>query len=184
MHLPSPSSVRPAAPDPSLLHIVLVRPEIPNNTGNIGRTAAAIGAPLHIVHPIAFDMSEKAVRRAGLDYWPLVDCRHHADWTAFLATAAPARAWLLSSHGERTFWDADFTPGDHILFGGETRGAPPEVHAWATDRFGPAHRLRIPMRDLPGVRSLNLATAVCTVAYEVLRQIRSRTPALVDQRMR
>ena len=87
--------------DDPLFHVVLHRPEIPNNTGNIGRTAAATGCRLHIVHPIGFDMSEKARRRAGLDYWEQVDCREHAAWESFLETERPARLWLLTTRAER-----------------------------------------------------------------------------------
>ena len=82
-------------------HLVLLHPEIPNNTGNIGRTAAATGCRLHLVHPLGFEMTEKARRRAGLDYWDLVDCREHADWDAFLATERPGRLWLYTTHSTR-----------------------------------------------------------------------------------
>ncbi|MHC4991997.1 MAG: tRNA (cytidine(34)-2'-O)-methyltransferase, partial [Planctomycetota bacterium] len=97
-------------------NVVLHCPEIPNNTGNIGRTVAATGCRLHIVHPIGFDMSEKARRRAGLDYWHLVDCREHADWQAFLAAERPARLWLYTTKTERPHWSARFEPGDYLLF--------------------------------------------------------------------
>lgn len=156
------------APPP--LNIVLVQPEIPNNTGNIGRTAAATGCRLHVVHPIGFDMSEKARRRAGLDYWHLVDCKEHADWAAFLATESPPRGWLFSTKASRCYWDAEFQPGDYLFFGGETRGAPDAVHNWVTETWGEAHRLVLPMA--PEARSLNLATVVCAAVYEARRQIR------------
>ena len=84
-----------------LLNIVLLHPQIPNNTGNVGRTAAVTGCRLHIVHPIAFDMSEKARRRAGLDYWHLVDCREHASWDAYLERERPTRAWLYTTGSTR-----------------------------------------------------------------------------------
>jgi tRNA (cytidine/uridine-2'-O-)-methyltransferase len=80
-----------------LLNVVLLHPQIPNNTGNVGRTVAVTGCRLHIIHPIAFDMSEKARRRAGLDYWHLVDCREHASWQAYLDTEQPKRVWLYTT---------------------------------------------------------------------------------------
>lgn len=153
-----------------LFHIVLLHPEIPNNTGNIGRTAAALGCALHIVHPIGFDMDEKARRRAGLDYWHLVDCREHASWDEFLARERPARLWLLSSHGRRDHFDAGFRQGDYLLFGKESTGVGPEIHDWVRNTFGEDHIVRIPMPATDGVRSLNLATAVAIVGYEGLRQ--------------
>ena len=154
-----------------LFHIVLLNPEIPNNTGNIGRTAAALGCRLHVVHPIGFDMDEKARRRAGLDYWHLVDCREHASWEAFLASERPARLWLFSSHGSSSLYTARFERGDYLLFGKESTGVGPETHAWVENTFGANHALRIPMPASDGVRSLNLATAVAISAYEGLRQV-------------
>lgn len=153
-------------------HIVLVNPEIPNNTGNIGRTAAATGCRLHVVHPIGFDMSEKACRRAGLDYWHLVDCREHASWEAFLDEERPERAWLYTTGADRPHWQADFRRGDYLLFGGETGGMPEPVHAWATRTCGPGHAVTLPL--VPGARSLNLATVVCASVYEGLRQLAVR----------
>ena len=153
-----------------LFHIVLLEPEIPNNTGNIGRTAAATGCRLHVIHPIGFDMSEKACRRAGLDYWHQVDCHEHTSWQAFVDQEAPERLWLFSAHATRPVWDADLQPGDYLLFGGESQGLRSEVHQWAEQRYGKDSRLTLPVR--PEVRSLNLATAVCAVVYEGLRQAR------------
>lgn len=153
------------------LHVVLLQPQIPNNTGNVGRTVAVTGCRLHIVHPIAFDMSEKARRRAGLDYWHLVDCREHADWNAYLERERPRRAWLFTSKGSAAHWNARFQPGDHLLFGSETTGAPAPVHEWVEGTFGADHLLRLPMRDHPDCRSLNLATAVACGLYEGLRQL-------------
>ena len=163
----------PRSHDP-LLHIVLLHPEIPNNTGNIGRTAAALGCRLHIVHPIGFDMDEKARRRAGLDYWHLVDCVEHASWEAFLASESPPRLWLFSSRGSRDHFDAGLERGDYLLFGKESTGVGPETHAWVEKTYGGRHTLRIPMPAGDGVRSLNLATAVAIAAYEGLRQVRLR----------
>ena len=157
-------------PDPPF-HIVLLSPEIPNNTGNIGRTAAATGCRLHIIHPIAFDMSEKAVRRAGLDYWHLVDCREHDSWESFLKTQNPTRVWLFTTKTDRPHWEASFQRGDYLLFGSETKGVSREIHDWVRQTQGEAHRITLPMIDDPRARSLNLATAVCAGVYEGLRQI-------------
>jgi len=161
--------------DPAL-NVVLLHPLIPNNTGNIGRTVAVTGCRLHIIHPIAFDMSEKARRRAGLDYWHLVDCREHASWEAYLERERPERAWLYTTASNRPHWNASFRRGDHLLFGSETEGAPKAVHAWIQQRFGEDHALNLPMRPHPDARSLNLATAVACGAYEGLRQIAAASP--------
>lgn len=157
-------------------NIVLLHPEIPNNTGAIGRTAAATACRLHIVHPIGFDMSEKARRRAGLDYWHLVDCVEHASWEAFVAREKPqpGRAWLYTTHAHRPHWDAEFREGDYLLFGRETSGTPPLIHQWMIAEHGEDHRITLPMIDDPAARSLNLANAVCAAVYEGLRQLALR----------
>lgn len=140
----------------TLFHVVLHEPEIPNNTGNIGRTCVATGCPLHLIHPLGFSLDEKARRRAGLDYWPRVDLREHASWEAYQADCSGARIWVCSTRAERTVYEADFCPGDHLVFGRETRGLPKEILE--------AHEaIRLPMA--PGERSLNLATAVAAVVY-------------------
>jgi tRNA (cytidine/uridine-2'-O-)-methyltransferase len=115
-------------------------------------------------------MSEKACRRAGLDYWHEVDCQEHASWQEFLTQEVPERLWLFSAHAKRAVWDADLRPGDYLLFGAESQGLPKEIHQWAEEEYGPNCRLTLPVR--PRVRSLNLATAVCAVVYEGLRQVR------------
>ena len=160
-----------------LINIVLLNPEIPNNTGNIGRTAAATGCRLHVVHPISFDMSEKARRRAGLDYWHLVDCVEHASWDAFLDAERPARLWLYTTEATRPHWEAELQRGDYMLFGRETAGVPAHVHDWVRNTLGEDHRVTLPMIDDPAARSLNLATAVCAAVYEGMRQIASRPSA-------
>ena len=152
-----------------LFHVVLLNPEIPNNTGNIGRTAAATGCRLHIVHPVGFDLSEKALRRAGLDYWHLVDVREHADWEAFLETERPARLWLYTTKTDRPHWDAPMARGDYLLFGRETAGVADTIHDWVTRTWGPDHRITLPME--PKARSLNLSTVVCAAVYEGMRQV-------------
>ncbi len=158
-----------------LLHVVLHEPEIPNNTGNIGRTCVALDCALHLIHPLGFSLDEKACRRAGLDYWPRLDVREHDSLERYLETHADARVWALSTKATRPVWDADFLPGDHLLFGKETKGLPPDL----LDRF--ADRLvTLPMVETE--RSLNLATAVCTVAYEAVRQLVGSGSARVDAR--
>lgn len=154
-----------------LFHVVLHEPQIPNNTGNIGRTCVATGCALHLIHPLAFDTSEKACRRAGLDYWPRLDVREHGSWSEYQREfdrartegAAPTR-WAFSTKGARSVFDATFQLGDHLVFGKETAGLPDEVLALHPDRV-----LRLPMAR--GERSLNLATAVCAVVYEGVRQM-------------
>lgn len=151
-------------------HVVLYQPQIPNNTGNIGRTCMATGCRLHIVHPIGFQMDEKARRRAGLDYWEAVDCVEHASWDAFLATERPPRLWLYTTKGARPHWEATFAEGDFLLFGQENGGVPDALHAWVDAAHGHDHRLTLPMLPDPRARSLNLATAVACGVYEALRQ--------------
>ncbi len=161
-------------------HIVLLNPEIPNTPGAIGRTAAATGCRLHIIRPIGFDMSEKARRRAGLDYWHLVDCLEHDDWDAFLARENPAagRLWLYTTKSARPHWEAAFREGDYLLFGQETRGVPEAIQQWVRASHGDDQRVTLPMVDDPAARSLNLANAVCAAVYEGLRQISARQTAV------
>ncbi len=166
-----------AAPREPRLNVVLFRPQIPNNTGNIGRTCMATGCRLHVVHPIGFDMGEKARRRAGLDYWEHVDCREHASWERYLADERPRRLWLYTTRSTRPHWDARFEPGDHLLFGQEQGGVPDEVHAWVSATYGADHAITLPMRADPRARSLNLATAAACGVYEALRQLGGIEPA-------
>ena len=153
------------------LNIVLLEPRIPNNTGNIGRTAVVSGCRLHLVHPLGFDLDEKSRRRAGLDYWHLLDWRQHADWEAFLASERPSRLVLLTKSASRSIHEASFQEGDYLLFGSEDDGVSSEVREDVLDRWGPRSHLGIPMVDDPGARSLNLATAVAIAVYEGIRQI-------------
>lgn len=154
-----------------LFDIVLVEPEIPNNTGNIGRTCVASGCRLHLVHPLGFDTDEKACRRAGLDYWPRLDVTHHASWSA-CETALPRRPWLFTTKGGVNLYDIALTRGDCLVFGKETKGLAPAILASHPDRL-----VRLPM--LEGERSLNLATVVCAAVYEGLRQVLARGEASV-----
>jgi tRNA (cytidine/uridine-2'-O-)-methyltransferase len=160
----------PISPEPRL-QIVLLNPEIPNNTGAIGRTAAATGCRLHIVHPIGFDMGERARRRAGLDYWHLVDCVEHASWEEFVAAedlgVAHAKAWLYTTGSARPHWEASFAAGDYLLFGCETTGPPQAVRRWV----GADRSVTLPMIDDPAARRLNHAKADCAPVDQGLRQL-------------
>lgn len=149
---------------PMPLHVVLYQPEIPQNTGNIARTCAAVGAVLHLIHPLGFYLTDRHLRRAGMDYWHLVEVHEHASWEAFREAYPDLRLWLTSTRGSRRYVDADFREGDALVFGPESRGLPEELLA-----AYPGQDLRIPM--LPGRRSLNLSSAVAVVVYEAIRQI-------------
>ena len=151
------------------VQIVLLNPEIPNNTGTIGRTAAAAGATLHIVHPISFDLSEKARRRAGLDYWDQLDWREHSSWEAFLDRERPERLWVMTARADRPLWEAPLQRGDFLLFGCESSGLPAAVQDWAVSHWGQECRVGLPVR--PPARSLNLACAVTAAVYEAVRQV-------------
>lgn len=155
---------------PPLFHVVMHEPEIPNNTGNIGRTCMVFGCALHLIRPLGFDTSVKALRRAGMDYWPRVNVREHDSWEAYRgATGAPeSRIWLTSGKIGRPVWEADLRPGDHVVFGKETAGLPPAL----IESFPPAQVLRFPMVE--GERGLNVATAVCAVLTEGVRQCAER----------
>lgn len=143
-----------------LFHIVLHEPEIPNNTGNIGRTCVATGCALHLIKPLGFDVSEKACRRAGLDYWPRLAPAMHESFDAYLQEQRPGPMWLFTTRTTRALTSDTCTirPGDHLIFGKETRGLPDDLLA----RF-PDSLVTLPM--LPNERSLNLATAVCAAVY-------------------
>ena len=148
------------------LHIVLVNPEIPPNTGNIARSCAATGSVLHLVKPLGFDISEKAVRRAGLDYWQYVDLRVHESLEDFLAEYGDRRMFLATTKGGMKYTDADFQDGDMLLFGRETAGLPRELIEARKDCA-----IRIPMSKNTELRSLNLSNAVSIVLFEALRQL-------------
>ena len=150
-------------PDPPL-SVVLVEPEIPPNTGNIARLCAATGSPLHLVGPLGFRLHDRALRRAGVDYWDAVNVQRHMHFAAFL-DAQPARCWFFSTRGRRAHWDVDYHAGDALVFGSESSGLSDEL----LDEW-PEQILQIPMRtDL--VRSLNLANSVAIALYEALRQL-------------
>ena len=146
-----------------LLHVVLHQPDIPQNTGNIGRTCAAVGAKLWLIRPLGFRLDARLLRRAGMDYWELVDWEAVDSWAELKQKLANRPWWALTKTGTRLAWDARFAPGDVLLFGSETRGLPASILGEQPDR-----NLKLPMR--PEVRSLNLASTVNTVVYEAIRQ--------------
>jgi tRNA (cytidine/uridine-2'-O-)-methyltransferase len=149
-------------------HVVLVRPEIPQNTGAIARLAAATKTRLHLVGPLGFSLEDRYLKRAGLDYWPLVDLRTYAGWGEFDAifdSAHSRRFKYFSTHAEKSYLDAEYRPGDFLVFGSETKGLGAEFLSTRRDAS-----YRIPIFE-PGVRSLNLANAVSIVVYEALRQM-------------
>jgi tRNA (cytidine/uridine-2'-O-)-methyltransferase len=150
-----------------MLHVVLVEPEIPPNTGNIGRLCLAAGAHLHLVEPLGFSLEEKHLRRAGLDYWADVRLSVWPAFAAVQAAHAGARFWFLTTKATRPYWDAAFADGDFLVFGRETKGLPEPLLA-----ANAAHTLTIPMAP-SSTRSLNLATAAGIVLYEAVRQLRS-----------
>jgi tRNA (cytidine/uridine-2'-O-)-methyltransferase len=150
-----------------MLHIVLFQPDIPQNTGNIGRLCAFTDTRLHLIHPLGFEITEKRLRRAGMDYWQHLDVHEHESWEAFKASdAGPKRLWLFTTHAEKAHWDIEYEDGDGLLFGKETAGAP----QWLHDEVGDEQRVTIP-RYQSFLRSLNLATSAGIATYEALRQL-------------
>jgi tRNA (cytidine/uridine-2'-O-)-methyltransferase len=147
-----------------MFHVVLVQPEIPPNTGNIIRLAANTGATLHLVKPLGFELTARAVRRAGLDYEELAPVRVHRSLAACLESLEGARLFTIETGGARAYSTAQFRPGDALLFGAETRGLPAAVLALVPSD----QQLTIPMR--PDNRSLNLSNAAALVIYEAWRQ--------------
>jgi tRNA (cytidine/uridine-2'-O-)-methyltransferase len=145
-------------------HIVLVEPEIPPNTGNIARTCAATGSVLHLVHPLGFEINDKQLKRAGLDYWPYVDIHEHASLEECLEGIPPDCVWFLSKKVTRTVYEAKLKPGDYLVFGPETRGLPEALLDASANQS-----LTLPMQGT-AVRSLNLATSVGITLFEALRQ--------------
>lgn len=151
--------------DPSL-HIVLFEPEIPHNTGNIGRTCVALAAKLWLVRPLGFSLDDYYVRRAGLDYWELLDLEVVENWEeldAKLIAPSGRQPWLFSKGAEQSYLAVDYALGDIFVFGKESAGLP----EWLHERYA-SRRLRLPM--LPAVRSLNLSNTAAIVMYEALRQ--------------
>jgi|SRR5579883_620523 len=154
-----------------MLHVALWEPEIPPNTGNVARLCAATGTRLHLIGRLGFRLDDKALKRAGLDYWPHVDLARHVTFEEFLASLSPASGegepiWCVETPAVVPYTRAEFRDGDCLLFGAESKGLPPGVRAKYAGRT-----VGIPM-PTGNVRSLNLATAVGIVLYEALRQVR------------
>ncbi len=149
---------------PPRLHIVLVEPEIPPNTGNIARLCAATCSVLHLVHPLGFSTDDRSLKRAGLDYWPHVEIRHHEDLDHFMDRYGREDLLLFSTRGKRIYTEAPYRENSFLLFGKETRGLPDDLlrRYWQRSFFVPIWG---------NVRSLNLSTAVGIVAFEALRQL-------------
>ncbi|MDY6825768.1 MAG: tRNA (cytidine(34)-2'-O)-methyltransferase [Bacillota bacterium] len=146
------------------MHVVLVEPEIPPNTGNIARTCVMTGTKLHLIEPLGFSIDEKEVRRSGLDYWPYLDLEVHQNFDVFKQAYHNARLLCFSTRGEVYYHRMLYRPDDFLVFGSETRGLPSRVLAKAD------HVLRVPMvKQIP--RSLNLGNTVALVLYEALRQL-------------
>ncbi len=147
-----------------MFNVVLVEPEIPPNTGNVGRLCLASGSRLHLVKPLGFEIDDRQLKRAGLDYWQEVDLVVHDSLTAYLDTITDARTWLISTKGKRNYCDVRFEINDYLVFGRETKGLPESLLA-----SQPQHVLRIPMCEA-STRSLNLAVSAGIVLYEAWRQ--------------
>lgn len=149
------------------MNIVLHQPEIPANTGNIGRTCVATGAVLHLIEPLGFSLDEKHLKRAGMDYWHLLDVRRYVNFEDFLAknpaVGKSAKLWLATTKAHQVYSDVSFGPDDYIMFGKESAGIPEEILVEHEEGC-----IRIPMRE--DIRSLNLSNSVAIVLYEALRQ--------------
>ncbi len=147
-----------------MFNLVLVAPEIPQNTGTIGRLCVCTDSRLHLIEPLGFSLDESRIRRAGLDYWQHLDVRVHPDWDSFLATQAPGRLLFISTRGKHTIYQCQFAPDDYLVFGRESDGLPAAFYQRYADSL-----YTIPM---PGhqARSHNLANAASIVLYEALRQ--------------
>lgn len=145
------------------MNIVLYEPEMPANTGNIGRTCAATNTRLHLIEPLGFKLNEKAVKRAGLDYWDKLDVQVYSDFSDFLKKNPGARLYLATTKTEKVYTDVSYKPDDYLMFGPESRGIPEELLIQYPDAC-----VRIPMWG--DIRSLNLSNAVSILLYEALRQ--------------
>lgn len=146
-----------------MYHIVLVEPEIPQNTGNIARSCAATGSALHLVGPLGFEVDDRKLKRAGLDYWHMLDITYYSGLGAFMARHSNDRLFYLTTKAQKCYSSAEFSDGDYLVFGKETAGLPEGLLA-----AHPERQLRIPMRS--GARSLNLSNSVAVVLFEALRQ--------------
>lgn len=149
-------------------HIVLFQPEIPQNTGNIGRLCALSYTRLHLIHPLGFVITDSRLKRSGMDYWYSLDVHHHKDWEHFLASSVrPRRLWLFTTKASREYWDVSYEPGDGLMFGKESGGCPAEVH----QQVGADCCVTIPQFNQE-LRSHNLSNSAAIGLYEALRQNR------------
>jgi tRNA (cytidine/uridine-2'-O-)-methyltransferase len=159
------ANIKLAASNGHLFHVVLVEPEIAANTGNIGRTCVGMNAKLHLVGKLGYNITDRRLKRAGLDYWPHLDFVHHPTWDAWWSGVPDtSRVFFFSTKAKRSLYEPSFQRGDWFVFGRETRGLDPEI----VERFAP-QVLRIPM--LGPIRSLNIATAAAIVLFEGYRQV-------------
>ena len=147
-----------------MLNIVLHEPEIPSNTGNIGRTCVATGMRLHLIEPLGFEITDKALKRAGLDYWPKLDVTTYKDYEDFLQKNPDAKIYMATTKAKHRYSDVSFEDDCYIMFGKETAGIPEELLMGNEENC-----IRIPM--MPGERSLNLSNSVAIIAYEALKQL-------------
>ena len=145
------------------MNIVLHQPEMPANTGNIGRTCLATGTPLHLIEPLGFQLNDRALKRAGLDYWHDLDVTKYDDYADFTGRHSGVTVWMGTTKAHQTYTDVAYGPDDYIMFGKESAGIPEEILV-----ENEAHCIRIPMAS--DIRSLNLSNAVAIVLYEALRQ--------------
>ncbi|MEG0494906.1 MAG: tRNA (cytidine(34)-2'-O)-methyltransferase [Eubacterium sp.] len=147
------------------MNIVLYQPEIPQNTGNIARTCALTNSTLHLIKPLGFSLSDKYVKRAGLDYWDLLDLQVYEDFEDFLSKNPKPEIYVLTTHAKKFYSEIEYKSDGYLLFGKETAGLPDEIH-----EAYPNNRFRIPMKNHERARSLNLANSVNIVLFEALRQ--------------
>lgn len=145
------------------MHIILHQPEIPANTGNIGRTCVATGTSLHLIEPLGFRINEKELKRAGMDYWDKLDVHRYMNFDEFIQLHKGAKIWMATTKAKKIYTEADFGPDDYIMFGKESAGIPEEILVDHEETC-----IRIPMSD--SIRSLNLSNSVAIVLYEALRQ--------------
>lgn len=149
-----------------MLHVVLYEPEIPPNTGNIIRLCANTGVVLHLIHPLGFQMDDRGLKRAGLDYHEWASVKEHENFQSFVNNIKPTRVFACTTKAKQNYADVTYTKNDAFLFGPESRGLPKEI----LDRFLDTNKIRIPMR--PESRSLNLSNATSIILYEALRQLK------------
>ncbi len=149
-----------------MVHVVLYRPLIPQNTGNIARTCSISGSKLHLIEELGFTLDEKKLKRAGLDYWHLLDIEIHKSFDDFIEKYGDKNLYLVTKFAENNYTDVNYTDEAFLMFGQETKGIPDEIKNKYIDK-----QIKIPMIDNPAARSINLSTSVGIVLYEVLRQL-------------